>query len=334
MKVSASVYANPLLPLAERIALLERASADMLHIDCKNDLNVFSDIDFIQKQTSLPIDLHLIATDIPLFLPEIIKRKIAFCSLQFENLSEIPTVNHYKDTVFGIAVKTTTALDFLPEIVQKGYQYVMLMCTTPGESGGVFEKINFQRIHSIKAQFPTLKIQIDGGVDNEIAFILRLMGIDSFVSGSYLMGGSSVSEQMLTFFKPSPSHDFVISDFMLPLASLPILCESDYSFYTALEKIDQYKQGFVLITTKDGQLKGVIANADSRKAILRKMEDVQHISLQEVINKNCIKINQNATVYQMWQLIQDLPFIILFLPVINDENKLTGAILLNNLTRG
>lgn len=334
MKVSASVYANPLLPLAERIALLERASADMLHIDCKNDHNVFSDIDFIQKQTSLPIDLHLITTDIPLFLPEIIKRKIAFCSLQYENISEIPAINQYKDTVFGIAVKTTTALDFLPEIVQKGYQYVMLMCTTPGESGGVFEKINFQRIHSIKAQFPALKIQIDGGVDNEIAFILRLMGIDSFVSGSYLMGGSSVSEQMLTFFKPSPSHDFFISDFMLPLASLPILCENDYSFYAALEKIDQYKQGFVLITTKDGNLKGVIANADSRKAILQKMEDVQHISLEEVINKNCIKINQNATVYQMWQLIQDLPFIILFLPVINDENKLTGAILLNNLTRG
>ena len=66
------------------------------------------------------------------------------------------------------------------------------MTTTPGESGGKFNKINFKKIRDFKNTYPSKKVHIDGGVNDEIAFILRIHGVKSVVSGSYLVNASEI----------------------------------------------------------------------------------------------------------------------------------------------
>ena len=54
----------------------------------------------------------------------------------------------------------------------------------------------------------------------------------------------------------------------------------------------------------------------------------------QMINKTPVGISDTATLGQMLTKIDTLPFIILFLPVVDDNGILQGTVLLNNLTRG
>jgi hypothetical protein len=236
------------------------------------------------------------------------------------------------NTKFGLAIKSETQIDVLKNA--KGYEYVMLMCTTPGMSGGTFQKENFKRIIEIKRQYPNLKIQIDGGVNDEVAYILRLLGVDSIVSGSFLLNHYTIGSGMLSFYKKPAGGDFLVKDFMVPADYLPVLGGKDLNFGRVLQIIEDYKQGFVLIVDENNSLKGLISNADLRRGLLKQMGNLSEVDASQMINRNPVNISAQATLGQMLTKIDSLRFIILFLPVLDEKGILQGAVLLNNLTRG
>jgi hypothetical protein len=175
-------------------------------------------------------------------------------------VSPVPPIS---GTKFGLAIKSETSPDVLGQA--EGYDYVMLMCTTPGMSGGSFQKENFKRIIEIKHRFPHLKIQVDGGVNDEVAYILRLLGVYSIVSGSFIMNHFSIGSGMLSLYKTPSSGSFHVADFMVPLAYLPVLDERELDFVKILQCIESFRQGFVLIVDEEKKLKGVVSNADLRR---------------------------------------------------------------------
>jgi len=61
--------------------------------------------------------------------------------------------------------------------------------------------------------------------------------------------------------------------------------------------------------------------------------DLNAVDAGKMINTKPVLIRQDQTLTGMLHLLNDLNFIILFLPVVDDMNKLKGAVLLNNLTR-
>jgi hypothetical protein len=81
-------------------------------------------------------------------------------------------------------------------------------------------------------------------------------------------------------------------------------------------------------------LKGVISNADLRRGLLKQMDKLSDIDVSAMINETPVNITSTATLGQMLTKIDALNFIILFLPVIDENGILQGAVLLNNLTRG
>jgi pentose-5-phosphate-3-epimerase len=332
MKISASIYSQREKPLAEIVGQLSGHGVDMLHIDCRDTRATFDDIRAIRKLTDTPIDLHIIAAEPQKYFDLIRELHIEYVSLQYEDMGAVLPVPDMPGTKFGLAIKSETPIEILD--TAKGYQYVMLMCTTPGMSGGVFQKENFSRIVEIRHRYPQLKIQIDGGVNDEVAYILRLLGVDSIVSGSFLLNHYTIGSGMLSFYKTPAGGDFMVSDFMVPTTYLPLLNEKDLSFAKVLQTIEDYKQGFVLIVDESRHLTGVISNADLRRGLLKQMGRLADIDAYGMINKNPVSINTAATLGQMLTKIDALPFIILFLPVVDDSGILQGAVLLNNLTRG
>ena len=304
----------------------------MLHIDCRDTPATFDDIRTIRQLTDTPIDLHIIASEPQKYFDLIRQLNIEYVSLQYEDMSGVVTVPDLPDTKFGLAIKSETSIDILKNA--KGYDYVMLMCTTPGMSGGTFQKENFKRIIEIKHHYPQLKIQIDGGVNDEVAYILRLLGVDSIVSGSFLLNHYTIGSGMLSFYKTPAGGDFLVKDFMVPAAYLPVLEERDLSFAKVLQTIEDYKQGFVLIVEDNKSLKGLISNADLRRGLLKQMPNLSNVDVGQMINRSPVNINDQATLGQMLTKIDALSFIILFLPVLDDKGILQGAVLLNNLTRG
>jgi ribulose-phosphate 3-epimerase len=332
VKISASIYSQSEKPLREIVGQLSGHGVDMLHIDCRDTPKTFDDIRSIRQLTDTPIDLHIIAADPQKYFDLIKELHIEYVSLQYEDMGSLVPVPELPHTTFGLAISSDTPIDILENA--KGYKYVMLMCTTPGMSGGVFQKENFKRIIEIRHRYPHLKIQVDGGVNDEVAYILRLLGVDSIVSGSFLLSHYTIGSGMLSFYKTPAGGDFLVKDFMVPVAYLPVLQEHGLTFGRVLQTIEDHKQGFVLIVDENKSLKGVISNADLRRGLLKQVDNLTNIIAGDMINTTPVSINEEATLGQMLTKIDGLNFIILFLPVVDDHGILVGAVLLNNLTRG
>ncbi len=115
---------------------------------------------------------------------------------------------------------------------------------------------------------------------------------------------------------------------------LPIIEEDSITFEKVLQKIEDYKMAFTLITDARGIFKGIISNADVRRGLLRNIDRMQHINASDLINRKPLQMNENSSIHDLLLFIKQASFPLQYLPVINDENKLTGSILFTNLIKG
>ena len=192
MKISASIYSNKKRSLKDLIKELDSVKIDMFHIDFNDKKieieKVESDIIEIRKISKTPIDLHIISEKPSKYNSFIIRNKIEYVTYQEENIKETLSLCDSPSTTFGLAVTSDTSIEKF-EDYKSHCEFILLMTTTPGESGGTFNKINFKKIRDFKKKYPSKKVHIDGGVNDEIALILRIHGVKSVVSGSYLVNG-------------------------------------------------------------------------------------------------------------------------------------------------
>lgn len=334
VKISASVFAQSDKAFEKIASDMDKIGVHYLHIDCKSNEQLD---DFLTQNAAvnqLPFDIHLISGNAPIFDPRLTLHTQNRICLQLENIGELPA--HFFDYPVkkGVAITTATQLSSLQTAWLEKLDFVMLMCTVPGESGGQFDKINFQRINQLKQLYPKIKITIDGGVNSEVAFILKLLDVDTVVSGSYLMKQNEYGANMLSLLHPVATDSIKVIDFMLPVSSCPTLESDSFSFLECVQAIDNGKQGFVLIKGKTGKLSGVATNADIRKALIAHWENLAGITPHQYINSSPFVINQNMTVKEMLKTIEEADRVILFLPVINDNDKLVGVVPLNHLAKG
>ena len=81
-----------------------------------------------------------------------------------------------------------------------------------------------------------------------------------------------------------------------------------------------------MFTNDKGEYCGLVSNADIRKGILNNFENFNKIDLDKLVNKKSITINENCSIGEMLKIIQKNDFIISFIPIIDNKNKLTGCI--------
>ena len=86
MKISASIYSNKNKTLAEIAQDLVLHNIDMAHVDCNDDGRVFEDISWINRNTDIPVDLHIIAEHPEQYFDLIASLDIKTLSLQYENI--------------------------------------------------------------------------------------------------------------------------------------------------------------------------------------------------------------------------------------------------------
>jgi ribulose-phosphate 3-epimerase len=333
MRISASIYANGEKDILETVKELEAHHADMLHIDCKNDFSVFHDLARVKKETSLPLDLHLI-TSKPLDFASVLESNpVDFLTIQYENLNgirELPTAGFNK---LGLALTSNTSLDVFQEF-KESCDFVLLMATEPGVSGGSFNKDNFKRIREFKRKFPNKHIHVDGGVNAEVSFILRNLGVHCAVSGSYLFQQHSVSAAMLNLKNGQADSHYGVADFMLGLDETPTVSLSKLTLKSVLQSIENARMAFTAVVDKAGFLKGIISNADVRKGLLRSIDNLSSLQAESLINLNPIVVHEEMTVTELLRFVRHQSIPINFLPVIDSEGKLSGSLTFNDLIKG
>ncbi len=332
MKISASVYSSKEGSLKEIVQNLDAHGIDYLHIDCKDNFDVFDDIEEIRSYSSAPIDLHLITSDPEKYYDRINALSIELVTLQFEDLNGF----RYKgglDSKMGLSIVTHTPLSAI-EVNFDSYDFVLMMATTPGESGGRFDKINFRKIREFKKSYPSKPIHIDGGVNAEVSFILRNMGVHSSVVGSYLFKDQPLGAALLNLKTHDIDSHYSVRDFMRLRDESPIVVISNRNLKTVLQSIDDFKLGFTILEDENQILEGIVSNADLRKELLRNVDNPANISLERMINTKPISVQEKTTVTDMLALLKQFDFPINYLPVVDEDNKLKGVVSFLNLVKG
>jgi len=331
MKISASIYSDKIRPLADVIKDLEDHQVDLLHVDCNDDLSVFEDIAKIRTWTSIPIDLHIITNDASKYYDLLRKHPVEYLTFQYEDLEgelEIPSDIQGKK---GLAVITPTSIEVFDKF--QDFDFILIMATIPGQSGGKFDAVNFSKIRQFRKQFPEKSIHVDGGVNGEVSFILRNMGVSSSVSGSYLFNAPSIGHALMNLTKRDVESSFEVKDFMIPLSECPVVFEEKLDLAAVLKSIEKGGLGFCLVIDENENFKGLISNADIRKGMLAHLDDLNGIDPIELVNRKPVSVNSTSTVFEMLQLIKLCNFPIMYLPVLENNGKSVGIVNFVNLIK-
>jgi pentose-5-phosphate-3-epimerase/predicted transcriptional regulator len=334
MKISASIYSDKDNTLASTIKALNDSHVDLIHVDCNDELGVFKDIEVMIEKSTIPIDLHIITSDATKYYPYLIQLDIDYVTFQYEDLIdknfEIPA--EFQGQI-GLAITSNTPISVFEDYKDK-VDFILFMATVPGQSGGKFDKINFRRIREFQQTYPTKKVHVDGGVNAEVSFVLRNMGVYASVSGSYLFNAANINTALLNLKLNEIDSGFLVKDFMRDLNESPVIYSSELNLENVLRSIDKGKLGFTMVIDQDNTFKGIIGNADLRKGLLNNLNDLNQVNVVEMVNPAPLILPDLYTVFQMIRLIKKETRPVVYLPVVDSNNKAVGTVNFMNLIKG
>lgn len=193
MRISASVASVPDSQLADVVRQMDDAGVDAYHLDSIDEPQIFDFAKHLRRFTQTPFDLHLITGNPELYWDFIRESGINQTVFQLEALQKPLFIPEDLKGKIGIAVQSTTNPDKL-SVYAREAAYLLVMLTTPGKSGGAFQPSAFAGIIRYRERYPDIPMIIDGGVNPEVASVLRMMGITTVVSGSFLFSQSRIQD--------------------------------------------------------------------------------------------------------------------------------------------
>jgi pentose-5-phosphate-3-epimerase/predicted transcriptional regulator len=331
MKISASIYSDKKRALQEVILDLVEHQVELLHVDCNDEIAVFEDIARIRTWCDLPIDLHIITEDPEKYFDLLRTNPVEYITFQFEQLPKTLVFPEDISGKKGLAIITPTSIEAFDAYTN--FDFILIMATIPGQSGGVFDKLNFSKIRQFRNKYPNKSIHVDGGVNGEVSFILRNMGVSSSVSGSYLFNAPSIGHALMNLTKREIESHYRVADFMVPLEECPVVKMESLTLENVLQTIETGNLGFCLVVDENGVLNGLISSADIRKALLRNLKDFNKIQALDLINSQPITISEENTVVEMLQKIKRCTFSVMYLPVVKNGTKASGIVNFTHLIK-
>ncbi len=121
----------------------------------------------------------------------------------------------------------------------------------------------------------------------------------------------------------------LIDDLMHTGDAIPIV-EPGTALINALMVMTRKGLGMTVVVDGDGQLAGVFTDGDLRRAIDHKI-DVHEASVSDVMTTDCKTVHPGMLAAEALQIMDSTK--INALPVVNDDNKLVGALNMHDLLR-
>jgi len=198
MKVAPSILSADFGKLADEVKAVCRAGADLIHCDVMDGHFVPNltmgpmVLEAVKKASSVPLDIHFMVENISFFVDMYKHLKPEFISFHIE---EEKHINRVIQKIRNEGIKPAVVLNpatpvCLLEYIVADVDMVLLMSVNPGFGGqkfipSVLDKIKELRELSEKKN-PKLLIEVDGGVNDTNAKILKEAGADILVAGSFV----------------------------------------------------------------------------------------------------------------------------------------------------
>jgi ribulose-phosphate 3-epimerase len=200
VKIAPSILAADFAHLADEIARVEAAGADLLHVDVMDghfvpNLTIGPPvISAIAAVTRLPLDVHLMVEQPDALLPAFIEAGSTYLSVHVEACRHLHrTIQTIKEAGVhpSVVLNPATPVHMLDEILPE-LDMVLLMSVNPGFGGQQFLPATLGKIRTLKQAISSrhlqVKIEVDGGVKPDNARQIRAAGADILVAGTAIFG--------------------------------------------------------------------------------------------------------------------------------------------------
>ena len=202
IKISPSILSADFSKLGSEIQNLEKAKADLIHIDVMDghfvpNITIGPEvINKLRKYTSLPFDVHLMISPVHNFIKNFADAGADIITIHPEATtdleSSIKKIKSYNKKV-GISLNPETPLDKLNNVLDK-IDLVLIMSVNPGFGGQKFIENTLNKIKKLRLKIDQLKlkveIEVDGGINFKNSKSIIKAGADILVSGTTIFKGN------------------------------------------------------------------------------------------------------------------------------------------------
>ena len=202
IKISPSILSADFSILGDEIKSLEKAGADLIHIDVMDGHFVPNItmgppiIKQIRKCTKLPFDVHLMISPVEKYIKAFADAGSDIITLHPEatdNLKRaIQTVKSFGKKA-GVSLNPKTPISALMDVIND-IDLILIMSVNPGFAGQSFMGEVLPKVTELRKMINDKKlkidIEIDGGINFETAALAVKAGANILVSGTTIFSGS------------------------------------------------------------------------------------------------------------------------------------------------
>jgi len=196
--IAPSILAADLSRLAEEIHRVEAAGADWIHCDIM-DGHFVDNISFgpdvvrlVRKETSLPLDVHLMIEHADHYVPRFVKAGANSITVHVEPEAKhdvLETLRKIQDAGCraGLTLNPETPIEMIEPFLDK-FDMLLVMTVHPGFGGQPFRADQMEKVRRAakwnQSREHKIDIEVDGGINPETARISIENGANVLVAGT------------------------------------------------------------------------------------------------------------------------------------------------------
>jgi ribulose-phosphate 3-epimerase len=209
VKIAPSILSADFADLGSELERLKNAKADIIHLDIM-DGHYVPNLTFglpivkrLREITDIPLDVHLMVTNPEEYIKPLAEVGVDYISYHpetvYHNHRLIHQIREYKVKA-GWAINPAVSVDIVEPVLDV-LDFVLLMSVNPGFSGQSYIPATGIKIERLKEMMnksernsKRIEIEVDGGVNREVARKLIRVGANILVSGAFIFSNKDYGE--------------------------------------------------------------------------------------------------------------------------------------------